>query len=353
VDCSRPFTQPTLLPLHDRQGHVWDRYGKDMPEHSFEPIRGTLERFTFSSINLENELGDPVEREVVVHIPPNAEGSLPCIIYLAPFTGTGFARANWQAFSETLPQRHERLVKEGKMGPAILVMPDTFTSLGGNQFIDSSIMGDWGTWLSQDLCEELNTRYQINGFGLVGKSSGGYGSLVRGMLDDCWGAVACHSGDCGFDTMFSADLLSCATAAKIAGGTMNLFESLKNKSKLSGNDFHHLMIIAMAASYDDSFELPIDLESGEIIEERWNNWLSWDPLRMIEDLQDLPPVWIDVGNADQYHIQYGLRCLHNRMELLEIAHEWEEFEGTHSGIDHRLDLSLPWMYGSLTSSKKL
>ena len=219
--------------------------------------------------------------------------------------------------------------------------------LGGNQFIDSSIMGDWGTWLSQDLCEELNKRYQISTFGLVGKSSGGYGSLVRGMLDDCWGAVACHSGDCGFDTMFSADLLSCATAAKIAGGTMNLFESLKNKSKLSGNDFHHLMIIAMAASYDDSFELPIDLESGEIIEERWNNWLSWDPLRMIEDLQDLPPVWIDVGNADQYHIQYGLRCLHSRMDLLEIAHEWEEFEGTHSGIDHRLDLSLPWLYGCL------
>ena len=129
---------------------------------------------------------------------------------------------------------------------------------------------------------------------------------------------------------------------------MNLFESLKNKSKLSGNDFHHLMIIAMAASYDDSFELPIDLESGEIIEERWNNWLSWDPLRMIEDLQDLPPVWIDVGNADQYHIQYGLRCLHSRMDLLEIAHEWEEFEGTHSGIDHRLDLSLPWLYRCLS-----
>ena len=70
-----------------------------------------------------NQLGDPTEREIVVHIPPNSGGPLPCIIYLAPFTGTGFARANWRAFSETLPQRHERLVKEGKMRPSILVMP--------------------------------------------------------------------------------------------------------------------------------------------------------------------------------------------------------------------------------------
>ena len=69
-----------------------------------------------------NQLGDPTEREIVVHIPPNSGGPLPCIIYLAPFTGTGFARANWRAFSETLPQRHERLVKEGKMTPSILVM---------------------------------------------------------------------------------------------------------------------------------------------------------------------------------------------------------------------------------------
>ena len=126
-----------------------------MPAHSFEPIRGIFERFSFHSSNLENQLGDPLEREVVVHIPPNSQGPMPCIIYLAPFTGTGFARANWKAFNETLPQRHERLILEGKMPASILVMPDTFTSLGGNQFIDSQTMGNWGTWLKEDLRNEL------------------------------------------------------------------------------------------------------------------------------------------------------------------------------------------------------
>ena len=74
------------------------------------------------------------------------------------------------------------------MKPSILVMPDTFTSLGGNQFVNSEIIGNWGSWLSQDLRSEFPTDTK-SGFGLVGKSSGGYGALVRGMKDDCWNAV--------------------------------------------------------------------------------------------------------------------------------------------------------------------
>ena len=81
-------------------------------------------------------------------------------------------------------------------------MPDTFTSLGGNQFIDSEIMGDWGAWLSTDLISELHSRFNIHSFGLSGFSSGGYGAIVRGMLDSCWKAIVCHSGDCAFPLIF-------------------------------------------------------------------------------------------------------------------------------------------------------
>jgi len=319
-----------------------------MPAHSFEPIRGKLERFCFTSENLSNTLGDPIEREVLVHIPIGGDGPLPCIIYLAPFTGTGMARANWRAFSETLPQRHERLVREGKMGPAILVMADTFTSLGGNQFIDSQIMGDWGTWLKEDLRKELNERYEISGFGLVGKSSGGYGALVRGMLDNCWDAIACHSGDCGFELLYGGEMASTVTRIQSKGGEDDFLKYVRDCNSLAGDDFHALMMLAMAASYSDG-SLPVDSQTCILDEEKWAEWMAWDPLTMIEDHRNLPPTWIDVGDADQYHIQYGLRRLHARMDELGLTHEWEEFPGTHSGIDHRLDLSLPWLYGHIAS----
>ncbi|MBT5184896.1 MAG: enterochelin esterase [Euryarchaeota archaeon] len=319
-----------------------------MPAHSFEPIRGKIERFSFSSLNLENQIGDPLEREVMVHIPPNATGKLPCIIYLAPFTGTGFARANWKAFGETLPQRHERLVKDGLMEPSILVMPDTFTSLGGNQFVDSAIVGDWGTWLNTDLRNEISSRYDVSGFGLVGKSSGGYGALVRGMLDDCWAAVACHSGDCGFEILYGIELPNTLTQIKPHGGGDGFLSYVKNSNSLRSADFHTLMILAMAATYSDG-TLPTD-ENCIFDDDKWSEWKSWDPLNMIEDHQNLPSCWIDVGDSDQYNIQYGLRQLHNRMMELDIGHEWEEFPGTHSGIDHRLDLSLPWMASKIQST---
>lgn len=319
-----------------------------MPEHSFEPIRGILERFSFSSSTLANQLGDPTEREIVVHIPPNDGGLMPCIIYLAPFTGTGFARANWRAFSETLPQRHERLVKEGKMDPAILVMPDTFTSLGGNQFIDSEIVGKWGTWLENDLREQLSNRYEISGFGLVGKSSGGYGAIVRGMMDDCWDAIACHSGDCGFEILFGIEMATTLTEVMVYGGESEFLKHVKSAQSMKPEDFHTLMILAMAATYSDG-TLPVN-SNCIFDDDKWAQWLSWDPLTLIEKYQNLPPCWIDVGNKDQYNIQYGLRQLHNRMNELGIEHQWEEFQGTHSGIDHRLDLSLPWIVKNIQSA---
>ncbi len=319
-----------------------------MPEHSFEPIRGSFERFSFTSENLDNSLGDPKEREVVVHIPPGVNGPVPCIVHLAPFTGTGFSRANWKAFGESLPQRIERLIAEGKMAPCILVMPDTFTSLGGNQFVDSDIMGDWGTWLANDLRDQINSRYDVTSFGLFGKSSGGYGSLVRGMLDDCWSAIVCHSGDCGFELLFGSEMASALTAITAHGGEGGFISYIKNSPKMRGDDFHTLMMLAMAATWSDG-SLPVD--SNCILDEnKWSEWTAWDPLNMIEDHQELPPCWIDVGNADQYHIQYGLRRLHARMDELGIPHEWDEFAGTHSGIDHRLDLSLPWLVNQLQSS---
>ena len=330
------------------QAHFPEAHRRVMPAHSFEPIRGNLERFCIVSSKLENRLGDPIEREILVHIPPNSGGPLPCIIYLAPFTGTGFARANWRAFNETLPQRHERLVSEGKMPPSILVMPDTFTSLGGNQFIDSKILGKWGSWLREDLRNELNSRYDISGFGLVGKSSGGYGALVRGMLDDSWDAVACHSGDCGFEVIFGIEMASTLTQVMAHGGEKKFLEYVRETPALSGDDFHTLMFLAMAATYSDG-TLPVD-ENCKFDDDKWGEWKSWDPLTLIETHQNLPPCWIDVGDRDQYNIHYGLRQLHNRMKELGIKHEWEEFSGTHSGIDYRLDLSLPWLVSQIQSA---
>jgi len=66
-----------------------------------------------------------------------------------------------------------------------------------------------------------------------------------------------------------------------------------------------------------------------------------------EGVNRLSGFWIDCGDRDQYNIQYGSRAMVDRMKELGIEHHWDEFSGTHSGIDHRLDLSLPFLANAL------
>jgi hypothetical protein len=43
---------------------------------------------------------------------------------LVGFTGSGLAHANWKPFGDIVPERAARLIREQKMGPAIIVFLD-------------------------------------------------------------------------------------------------------------------------------------------------------------------------------------------------------------------------------------
>ena len=133
-----------------------------MPTHPFGAIRGRIETFSIESAALsDNMLGDPSLRSVSVYLPPGYEAgtNTPLFVDLVGFTGSGFAHTNWKPFAENVPQRHERLVKEEKMGPCVFAFPDCFTSLGGNQYIDSTAMGNWATFLTEEMLPEIESRY--------------------------------------------------------------------------------------------------------------------------------------------------------------------------------------------------
>ena len=118
-----------------------------------------------------------------------------------------------------------------------------------------------------------------------------------------------------------------------------------------------MMILAMAASYNPDLEapgnirLPFDLRTCELIPERWQRWLSFDPVNMVETgvqaLKSMHGLYIDVGIHDQYNIQYGSRRMVDRCDQFGIECHYEEFDGTHSGIDHRMERSLPYLAKAL------
>jgi hypothetical protein len=167
-----------------------------------------------SRILRDNPLGDPYVRQLAVWLPPHYDGSgrrrFPVLYDLVGFTGSGVAHTAWKPFGDNVPERAARLVHEQKMGPAIIVFPDCFTALGGNQYVNSSAIGDYADYLTREIIpfvdREFRTLASREHRGCFGKSSGGYGAIVHGMkYARHWGAIANHSGDAYFDFVYWAD----------------------------------------------------------------------------------------------------------------------------------------------------
>ena len=93
------------------------------------------------------------------------------------------------------------------------------------------------------------------------------------------------------------------------------------------------------------------METGELIAERWRNWLRHDPIHLVgryrKNLASLRGIYLDCGWRDQYQIHYGSRILSKRLREHRVAHTYEEFDDTHSSIDYRMDRSLPFLYRAL------
>src|SRR4051812_6498439 len=98
-----------------------------------------------SRVLRDNPLRDPALRKLAVWLPPGYdEGATrgrgkryPVLVDMVGFTGSGLSHVAWKNFSENVPERLARLVFEKKMPPVIMVFPDCFTALGGNQYVNS------------------------------------------------------------------------------------------------------------------------------------------------------------------------------------------------------------------------
>lgn len=320
-----------------------------------------------SHVLRDNPLGDPAERVVHAYLPAaydrDPDARFVTLYDLAGYTSTGPAHLNWRGFGENLPARIDRLIAGGDMGPVIVVFPDCYTALGGNQYINSAAVGRYADYLTKELIpfvdSELRTLPDRRHRGVFGKSSGGYGALIHGMkYAKHWGAVACHSGDAYFDLVYRNDFPTVANELAKHGYRIDRFlKHFRASPKPTGREIHTLMCICMAATYDPDpadpkrIRLPFDPYTCEVDGQRWRNWLRHDPVRLVgrhaANLKSLRGLFIDCGDRDQYHIHFGARILSRELGRHGVRHTYEEFPDDHSGLDYRLDRSLPYLYWAL------
>lgn len=338
------------------------REGSDWPS-------GSIQRFAHRSVVLaDNPWGDRCDRELCVYLPPDYGESgapLASLWDFAAFTNSGPGHLNWRHHGENLHQRLDRLIGAGLMPPVVVAMPDCYTSLGGNQYLNSPSVGRYADYILLELLplleQRVNVASEASRRGAFGKSSGGYGALTQAMRSPgVWGAVACHAGDVGFETVYRRDFpVACGVLDRVDWDIEGFLRGFWASPRPTRADYTTLMVLAMAASYDPDpdaprrIRLPFTPRTCELIPERWANWMAHDPLVLVEGhgaaLTGLRALYLDAGTRDEYHIQYGTRALSARLERLGIDHHFEEFEGGHTGTDWRLDISLPFIARALES----
>jgi len=92
----------------------------------------------------------------------------------------------------------------------------------------------------------------------------------------------------------------------------------------AGNeDLLTLNVIAMSACYSPNperephlFDLPFDHKTGELIEDVWERWLDWDPVRLIgchEAALRKLKLFFDCGTKDEFRLYAGARIFSEKL----------------------------------------
>ncbi|HUR99278.1 MAG TPA: alpha/beta hydrolase-fold protein, partial [Pyrinomonadaceae bacterium] len=306
-----------------------------------------------SEVLKSNSLGDPHVRDLFVYLPPGYQDSVdryPTVYCLTGFTGRGKMLLNDNAFTPNLAERLDKLIDAGTIRPMIAVMPNCFTYYGGSQYINSTATGRYEDYLTQEIVsfvdDNFRTTAERGSRAVMGKSSGGYGSLIMGIRHpDIFGLVCSTSGDAYFEYCYPPDF---AKAFRTIKGDPKRFMREFWASEKQGKDTHSaLNTIGMAACYSPNgsgFDLPFDLETGEMRTDVWERWLEHDPVRLAskhaDNLRSLNLLYIDAGTRDEFNLDIGAKILSRKFKELDVPHIHEEFDDGHFNISYRYDRSL-------------
>jgi enterochelin esterase family protein len=307
-----------------------------------------------SNVLKNNPLGDPSSRELYVYTPPDYDQNdqnYPVVYCLTGFTGRGKMMLNDSAFSPNMAERLDLLINQGKIKPMIIVMPDCFTKYGGSQYINSAATGNYEDYLTKEIVsfidENFRTLTQRESRAVTGKSSGGYGAMMLAMKHaDIFGLATTIAGDCYFELCYKPDFRKALKA--IRGNPLKLVENFYDEEADKGKfAFDGFNTIGMSACYSPNensawgFDIPFDLETGEIRDDVWQRWLEYDPVYLVEkyakNLKSLKLFFIDAGRSDEFALDLGAKILVDRLNKHNIPHLHEEFDGGHFNINYRFN----------------
>ncbi len=350
------MSEPVRVPTEARSPLVFPR-----------PLAGQVAHHAYASDCLRgNPWGDPFERDLPVYLPPSgaAEGR-PLLVLLAGFSGAGWAHFLRPLYlRDTIIGRIDRLIHDGAAPEAVVVAPDCLTSLGGSQYLDSTATGRYEEYVVREVVPWVREKYRTGPTAVLGTSSGGFGALSLALRHpDVFAAAGSNAGDAYFEYSYLPEFPVAIREIRRAGGAEALLRRLFS-GPVSGFGPRQPMIqglemMAYASCYSPTsgspgrFDLPFDLETGEVRDDVWARWLAFDPVRMVtrspyRDAARRVAYWyVDGGERDEYALDLGARVFASRARAVGANVDLELFDGVHADGGPRYDVMVPRLLAAL------
>jgi S-formylglutathione hydrolase FrmB len=324
-------------------------------------LAGTLHLDRIDSPALAgNALGDPANRPLPVYTPPSydAQGSsrYPVLYCLHGYTGDAAALISARPRETNVVQWIDQLIGAKAMPPAIMVIVDGNTRLGGSQFVDSVHNGNYAQYIVRDIINQIDSTYRTvaaeGGRGVFGKSSGGFGALHLTLAHPgTFAAFASHSGDTYFRYAHFPAFPGAQRTLEYFGTMQAFVEAFERTNKRPMPFYQTIEMMGYASAYSPTkaeaftFDMPFDLKTGEVRDDVFARWLAYDPVERVAAgkaaLERLRLRFVDCGRRDEYGLDIGARVFVQRVRDLGLAVQHEEFDDDHRNVGYRYANSLP------------
>jgi S-formylglutathione hydrolase FrmB len=303
-----------------------------------------------------NLLGDPSERDLFVYLPLGYEESerrytTAYLLHAAGQTAAQLVTPDTDGTRWSPPLEDVLDPVFGRMGvpPMIVVVPDGDSSWGCGQWVDSPVTGNFEQFVLRDVIPHVDDEYRTlpgaDSRGVFGFSSGGFGS---------WNLASRHPDVFGAMAVLSADTFLDLTHKFILYKYLDSIWPEPPNGPVEGNEWSEITY-DYSATYSPNpdnppfyVDLPVAWPSGELIQDVWDRWLSFDPVvnvhGRLDNLRRLSGILLDVGFNDDYNLHWGHRLLSHYLTEAGISHEHRENPGNHGGrARERFQVSLEWL----------
>ncbi len=287
-----------------------------------------------------NLVGDPAERGYFVYLPPGyTDGNkrYPVVYFLHETGDNEYYASEWQV------PVYQEMLKEGTAQEMILVFPNGNNKFKGSNYLSSTTIGDYETYIARELVAQIDATYRTiphpDSRGITGCAVGGNGAMHLALtFPDVFSVAAPMSA--------TYDFANDPTIPKAAAFFTSVPENFNDLNQYwyvgNGNTAFYISLAAGAAPNPEKppfyLDMPFEVVDGQgrIVPEVWEKIAAVDGVHDLEEYLQQPVrlrhILLFHGSLDDTAPVELARSFDRLLTARGVEHEYIEVKAGHCSV---------------------